>query len=390
MCEPRMPEPLLDQAAQALRREGSPIMARGEGRLYQRPRSPFWWCEYYLRNRQYRQSTGKTDYKKAQKFLKDKLKEVHADQIGAKAFVTPKAERLTVPDLLNALVADYKLRSKLTPQVVSHLKPLRSYFGVARAVEVAAEDVDAFITHMLDEDKAVATINRSTQLLAQAFQLAVKRRHLSMIPAIRHLSESGNTREGFFAEWEFRAVVENLPEYLQDFARFGYLTGWRLGEIRSLRWAGVDHEAIRLRAEDSKNGCARTVPITGELVEIIRHRQIARQVKTGSGMMLADLVFHHGGHAIIDIRKSWATATRLAGVPGKLFHDLRRTAVRNMIRAGVAEKTAMDISGHKTRSMFDRYNIVNDADKRAALERTGDYLLTQRQSLESAKVTLLI
>ena len=211
-----------------------------------------------------------------------------------------------------------------------------------------------------------------------------ERRRLSSAPHIRHLSERGNARQGFFTDIEFRAVVDGLPKYLQDFTRFGYLTGWRKGDIASLRWEDVDGETIRLRPEHSKNGTGRTVTINGELSELMERRKTARQVKTKTGVMLADLVFHHNGEAIVDFRKAWATATKLAGVSGKLFHDLRRTAVRNMVRAGVPERVAMSISGHKTRSVFDRYNIVSESDLRDAMQRTQAYLLSAGEAATAA------
>ncbi len=183
-----------------------------------------------------------------------------------------------------------------------------------------------------------------------------------------------DARQGFFSEIEFRSVASNLPGDLADFSPFGYLTGWRKGEMRSLRWQDIEEDVVRLRSENSKNGEARCVTLSGELVELIERRRKARPVKTRTGTFLADLVFHHKGEPILDFRKAWATATRLAGVPGRLFHDLRRTAVRNMIRAGVPERVAMQISGHKTRSMLDRYNIVNEKDLREALEKTQTYL----------------
>jgi integrase len=232
-------------------------------------------------------------------------------------------------------------------------------------------------------------------------------------PRIRKLSEKGNVRQGFFSESEIRKVIQNLAADLQDFALFGWLTGMRKSEIASLAWEDVDGDVIRLRAENAKNGEARMIPLEGELGEMIERRRAARQVMLDGIPMISSLIFHRDGQPVGDFRKAWARACCNAGVGemvcprcrlavdqkrhcskcrvaassdeldyrGRIFHDLRRSACRNMLKAGVAQTIAMKISGHKTDSMFRRYAIAAEDDIRSALKRTQEYLKSVKENV---------
>jgi len=348
-----------------------------------------WISCYFARGKEHRESTGTADLKKARRYHKQKLDEIAADRQGLRKFVTPVDRRLTCGQLLDALDADFKLGKKDSPSFRSHTKPVRAHFGDWRAIEVSAEAIDSYIEGRLEAEMAPASVNRETQLLGQALRLGLERHRLTSIPMIRHLSEQ-NIRQGFFEADEFRKLVAALPNYLQDVTRFAYLTGWRRGEILSLLWTDVDHagRVIRLRPEESKNGRGRVVTIDGDLGDLIERRWQARLTSgKDHGRRVTDLVFHNEGEPIVDFRKAWASACIAAGlfyvvkdeagkekqVPEKLFHDLRRTAVRDMVRAGVPERVAMEISGHRTRSVFDRYNIVSEADLRAAMQKRESY-----------------
>src|SRR5262249_44479630 len=152
--------------------------------------------------------------------------------------------------------------------------------------------------------------------------------------------------------------------HLQDFARFGYITGTRRGEIAKLAWADVDREGQRIafRREHAKNGQPRVIPFVGALAELIERRWAAREYQAAVGPGISPLVFHRGGRPIVDFRKRWAKACEAANMPGLIFHDLRRSAVRNLVSAGVDQTVAMKITGHRTVSVFQRYRIVSDDD----------------------------
>ena len=199
--------------------------------------------------------------------------------------------------------------------------------------------------------------------------LAYREGILPRQPYVSRLREAP-PQEGYWEPQQMRQLVGALPEWLVDVAWFGYLTGCRRGELLQLEWRSVDLTArtAHFRPEKTKTGRGRMLALEGPLWEIIQRREVARHP--------APWVFHRDGRVIARwwFDRAWQRACAALGNAGKLFKDFRRTAVRNMIRAGVPERITMEISGHKTRSMLDRYNIVNDADMRLAINTTTAYL----------------
>ena len=129
--------------------------------------------------------------------------------------------------------------------------------------------------------------------------------------------EIGNEPQGFFETEHFQAVVTHLSEYQVDFVKCGFLIGWRKGALESLRWRDVADDVIYLRALHSKNRKPESVPLEGELGDIIERRRTAVwQSQDGQGH-ICEYVFHHDGQPIGDFRKNWATACCASGM-GKL------------------------------------------------------------------------
>jgi integrase len=374
---------------------------RGQGRIFLR--GSIWWIGYFLNGKEFRESTGSTDGKEATKFLSKRLKEVGAAQIGAQEFVTPQSRRLTLHNLLEAVRQDLELRSKLSSQSRSSLLRADRDFGSVRALALTAEKVDSYIEGRLVRGDAKASINRITQHVVRAYHLAMKRGHLNRMPAIRHLDESDNVRQGFLSRVEFDKLLIHLPEDLKDFCLFAFLTGMRLKEIKSLRWKDMtdDHgkTVVRLLGKNAKTKKPRMIVAAGELAPLLERRREARAVKTPNGVTMAALIFHRDGERVGEFRKSWKTACVAAGVgkwvcrkcgsegaekecptcetvrtyAGTIFHDTRRCGVRNLRRAGNSETVCMAITGHTSRSTFDRYNLTDEADLEQAMLNVQQY-----------------
>jgi integrase len=282
-----------------------------------------------------------------------------------------EAERVTIDELLNGLEAHYKIEGREQERALSHMRHLRAFFGFERAVCVTAATVQRYIVQRQAAGAANGTINRELHILRRAFSLAVEHKKLSSIhvPDFANLTEE-NVREGFFEKSDFDAVLSHIKDAdVRDFISWGFWTGMRRGEISKLTWAAFDRETstLILPARSGKSKKPRKLILQGIYREIIDRRLVGR-------CLACPLIFHRQGKPMGAFRKAWANACKKAGISGSLFHDLRRTAVRNMIRAGIDQTVAMVISGHRTDAVFKRYNITSDDDLREAQGKLEGYV----------------
>ena len=341
---------------------------RGMGTIYKRG-SVYWIC-YYHRGKQYRESSGSESEAQARRLLKKRLGE-----IGRGKLIGPVEEKVTFEEMVQDLVCDYKVNARKALSAIQFpTRHLRESFALDKALDITTDRVNAHISRRQSDGASNATINRELAALKRMYSLAVQAAKLSSRPHIPSLEEN-NVRQGFLDHGSFLALRDGLPEHLKDPVTFLYLSGWRVSEMRALEWRDVDlaGKVVRLRPEISKNKDGRLLPLSGELLEVIERANKGRRPE-------CPYVFHLNSQPIGDFRKAWKTATRAAGIGGNIVHDLRRTAIRNMIRGGTSERVAMKLSGHKTRNIFDRYNIVDEADLAQGAEKLQTYIAGQSQS----------
>jgi integrase len=355
----------------------------GEGHVYQR--GQVWWIKYRVNGEPKYESSESGKESDARKLLKRPLGEI---AIGR--FVGPDAERVTMRELAEDYLNDYRVNDKRSlDKAVRCANRINVFFGGLKAHTITTDLVKRFVVQRQEEAEN-ATINRELAALKRMFNLGLQAEKIQRRPYVPMLKEN-NVRTGFFEHDEFVAFRGALPDYLQPVATFAYYTGWRKGNILTLRWNQVDLNAqtVRLNPGTTKNDAGQMIILDGELLETFQKQWERRKVVTIPGQsptLLCSFVFHREGKLIKDPRKAWNKARKATGLTTKIPHDFRRTAVRNMVRAGVNERVAMMISGHKTRSVFDRYNIVSEEDLREAARRTWQY--AQKQD-RAAKVVPL-
>lgn len=321
------------------------------------------------------ESSKTTDRKKANDLLRTREQDVEDGlEVGT---------QWRFEDAAADLINDYEINDRATTgntqrRIDLHLQP---FFGGQLVKRITTEDIRRFTKERKQAGASNAEINRELAALRRMLRLAVQSRRIAACPFFPMLDESKNVRKGFFEHEHFEAISRHLPAWWQPVIAFGYFTGWRIqSEVLPLQWTNVDLTAgvITLDVGSTKNGDGRTFPyrklpgLAAVIDEQVRQRDALRKAGT-----ICPLVFHHDGQSLLsdspstdddgpkairEYRVAWRAACAAVGLPGKIPHDFRRTAVRNLERAGVPRSVAMKLTGHKTESVYRRYAIVNEND----------------------------
>ena len=339
-----------------------------------RPAATTWRrIRYYRNGRRHEESSGSTKKSDAARLLK-----IREGDLARGLPVTPRVGRLRFDEAAADIVNDYKINGRrsldeLERRLRLHLTP---YFGGRRMAAITTAEVcsyiatrqadtvhvrtarmittrDGEIREIREERRPVSNgeINRELTTLKRAFNLAVQGGKLLHKPYIPLLKEH-NVRTGFFEPDQFSDVCRYLSAVLRRMLTFAYITGWRIpSEIQMLQWRQIDFTGgdIRLDPGTTKNDDGRVFPMTDKLRHLLEEQwQVTRALATSTGRIYP-WVFHRDGKPIKSFVKTWQTACRKAGCLGRIPHDFRRTAVRNLTSSGRAFPSAWRCSSLDTR-----------------------------------------
>jgi integrase len=388
-------------------------MSRKRGCIYGRADSGVWWIKYSRHGKPFRESTGfevstgdlkedKRNREKAERKLEQRLAEITTG-----TFTGLRIERVRVDELADDFLREYRINGRKSlyqaeKRWKTHLKP---FFGGRRVVDVSSDVLARYVDSRQEAGAQNATINRELAALKRCFSLGAKATPAKVLrmPAFPHLRED-NIRQGFLEDGEYTKLVEHSPGlWFRAMLEVGRIYGWRSNELKTMRVKQVDLIArtIRLEPGTTKNREGREVAMTGPVFTLLKEclqskgpdeylfTRDLKERKTDAAAEKSSETHQRVTVPIGDFRKTWWKVCVLAGLGhmvccrcsqpvtgnkcatcktkklkyvGLLFHDLRRTAARNYRRLGVGETVIMRIGGWKTRSVFERYNIVTQAD----------------------------
>ena len=355
-----------------------------------------WWMKYYDGGKPIMESTGKLEKREASLVLRKAEGKVAEGQREG-----PLVKRTRFEDLVELIRQDYAVNDRKTARRLNeYVAHLLGSFRHMRASAITTDKILAFVSKRREAGASNGTVNRELGILKRMFRLAYQQTppKVSRIPHIPMLEER-NIRSGFFEHEDFLALRGALPDYAKVPATLAYYSGMRMGEVFSLTWDQVNlmEGKLFLKAQDTKTDTPRVLYLTGDLLRVL----LVWKQRCEAKWPRCPWICHRGAIQLQSLKHSWRKACERVGLGrlaelegtnkkkwvGRIPHDFRRTAVRNMVRAGVPEKVAMAISGHKTRSVFDRYNIVNEADLERAAQSMTAYFEREKAKMVTLTVT---
>lgn len=327
-------------------------------------RNGHWYVDYYFNGRRIRESVG-TSKRLAETVLAKRKAEIAEGRF----LLRKKEPKMTFSEMA-ANYLDYSRNNKKSfkRDILSCCK-LKEYFGDTPVKAIVPEDIENFRTKRRSEKSyrgtqtAEATINRELSCLRHMLSRAERDKIIESNP-FKHikLKKEENERDRVLSEKEYEKLKASSPGWLRSIIITAYCTAMRLGELLNLTWDMVDLENgfIRLSSKDTKTGERRSIPLTTDMLSILS------SIERREGI---PYVFLRKGQRIKSIKDSFETAIKKAQIEGFTFHDLRHTCITNWRRAGIDNLTSMKMSGHKSLTVFKRYNTVEEMDLLDALKK---------------------
>jgi len=334
-------------------------------------RGSYWWMSYVDQHGKLIRESTKCELKTDAQTKLDKVRVSKAD-----GTLVSSARKVTFEDLVAMLKADYTAKGNRSKPRITHA--LKDAFDGALAVSITTSRIRQYEADRLTAGVSRSTVNAELAALRRAFHLALEAGKLAVSPVIK-TPDPQNARAGFLEPKTLAAILAELPEWAKPVVEFLALTGWRVrSEALALTWKNVDGRAkvVRLEPGTTKNGRGREFPFSEypalkALLDRQRGEQsrIERETGAESPFVFPILQETSPDRRYKALRRTWRAACRKAQHAGLILHDLRRTAVRNLERAGVSRSVAMSLTGHQTEAVYRRYAIVDSASQREGVAK---------------------
>jgi integrase len=323
---------------------------------YKRKGSRFWWIAPWIEGRQVPQSSGETDYDRAERKLK-----ILEGKLAANAPIKATTDRGSFAALLEVVRTDYKIKRRRSlydceKRIDKALVPLLGHLPAGKAWE----ELDQYILARQNGEPGKrrrkasnGTINNELRIVKRAYRLGALKGLVSFVPHIEMLPD-GPERDGYYSRAEFDALMAAAPPLVRNILTVAYITGWRLRSILRLQWNQVDLKDGFVWQTEIKNQKATRWPLdeVPELRAVFEEQDAAtKRVKDA----IVPYVFHRNGKPVKDLRKSFENVLTAAGIADRVFHDFRGTAIVNLLEAGLDAPTIMNMVGLKTERMVIHY-----------------------------------